>query len=260
MRAEKKDRIAFAKCCIGEDGRKRPFHLCCKRCRERMAVQERAGLLAGSTAPERCSAEILPAPPRGRVAEFRETRILPQGDDFRVVEAPYKAGYAGRCRDVFDVMTDYLTRRGGEPPFTLAQVDAGRAYRALHERVASAGVKCSGAFQVERSGRSGKVDFMDAYIRDVERLDDLRNAIGAGVAKETRERREATAGKVRIGDVELRRIGRKLITVRALVDAVCLSERSLSAVLEAHGWRATGKNRKALLASLRAALERMRGI
>lgn len=262
MRAARRKAREQQACCLDENGAKRPFHLCCRACRAEMEEQERARLMAMATAPERCSDRIPLAPARGRVAEFRESRTMPDvasADGYKVVEEAYRNGAPGRCRDVFDVMTDYATRRGGTAPFTIGQVEAGRAYRDLHQRVAAAGVKGSAAFSTETRGK-GKVDFMDAYIADLDVLQAFHRAIGRGIAKEVRRGSPVPEGKVRIGDEELARIGRKLITVRELVDAVCLAEKPLGAVLKAHGWRVSGKNQKPLLAALRAAMERMREV
>lgn len=218
-----------------------------------------AAVKSGAANPDGCSREVPEAPARGPVAEFREYRYLPKGDDFEPVEAPYRAGCPGRVRDIFDTMTDQVGRRGGPPPFTLRQVDAGRAYGALHQRVQSAGVKCSSVFDTRGGGR-GRVDFMDAYMRDVERLGLFHEAIGDGTAKDIRSKRSVLHGGTLVGEVELRAIGRQVITVRALVDQVCIYESSLSDVLKVHGWRPTGKNRKTLRAALCAALGRMQVI
>ncbi len=246
-------------CCVDETGARVAFHLCCADCRREMSQEERARLMDLGTAPDGCSAGIITAPARGPLAPFREGywHDTDSGGEWRHV--PYRSGCPGQVRDIFDTMTDQATRRGGDVPFTAAQVGAGRDYRALHERVQSAGVKCSRVFDVQTDGQ-GDTDFMVAYMRDTERLDMFHEAIGDGVAKDTKRKVPALEGSVRIGDVQLRQIGRRLITVRRLVDGVCIGERALSDVLEAHSWRATGKNRKALQEALCAALGRMQGI
>ena len=246
-------------CCVDEAGDRLAFHRCCPGCRSAVAKEERAQLVAAGTAPVECSPEIIPAPARGSMASFREGywHDTDMGGEWRHV--PYRSGCPGRTRDIFDTMTDQALRRGGGAPFTAAQVGAARDYRALNEAVQSAGVKCSSTFDDKVRGQ-GRVDFMDAYIRDSERLGLFVRAIGDGVAKDTKRKVPAIEGAVKVGDVQLRRIGRRLITVRRLVDDVCISERTLSDVLEAHSWRATGKNRMTLRAALCAALGRMQGI
>ncbi|MCP3969247.1 MAG: hypothetical protein GY717_02785 [Rhodobacteraceae bacterium] len=128
---------------------------------------------------------------------------------------------------------------------------AARDYRALHERVQCAGVKCSRAFDVQIGGQGqGQVDFMDAYIRDTERLAMFRRAIGDGVAMSVRQD----------GAHNMDRGSRWSVTDTRLVEMVCIGDKPLSAVLKAHGWSLAGKNRKTLRAALCAALERMQGI
>ncbi|MCP3970976.1 MAG: hypothetical protein GY717_11805, partial [Rhodobacteraceae bacterium] len=155
----------------------------------------------------------------------------------------------GRARDIFDTMTDQTTRRGGELPFTKAQVGAARDYRALHERVQCAGVKCSRAFDVQIGGQ-GQVDFMDAYIRDTQRLAMFQRAIGDGEAMSVRQD----------GAHNMDRGSRWSVTDTRLVEMVCIGDKPLSAVLKAHGWSASSKGTKRLRAALCAALERMQGI
>lgn len=202
---------------------------------------------------------IIAAPGRAPLKPFKEGYW--HGDDEKGEwrEIPYRSGCPGRTRDIFDSMTDQATRRGGDAPFTAAQVGAGRDYRDLHEAVQSAGVKCSSTFDDKVRGQ-GRVDFMDAYIRDSDRLGLFVRAIGGGVAKDTKRKVPAIEGTVKIGEVQLRQIDRRLITVRSLVDDVCLADKSLSTILVDYGWRATGKNRMSLRAALCAALGRMQGI
>ncbi len=237
-------------CCVDEHGQKRPFHLCCSRCRSEIAARQRADLLGAATPPEKCSAEIPVAPARGSVAAFREVRTLPKGDDFVVVDAPYRAGCPGRTRDVFDTMTDQATRRGGAAPFTTAQVGAARDYRALQERVQSAGVKCSRAFDVHVAGGGGGLDFMDIYMRHTERLGLFARAIGDGEALSVRTH----------GAHSMDRGSRWPVTDARLIEMVCLGDKPLSAVLTAHGWPVSSKNTKALRAALCDVLGRMQGI
>lgn len=198
-----------------------------------------------AASPAGVSREVLAAPARGPVAPFRESVVLPAGDDgFEVVDAPYRSGCPGRARDVFDVMVDQALRSGGAAPFTAGQVGAARDYRAVYERVQSSGMKLS-SVGVDRTGGQGRVDFMDAYMRDSERLSGFRAAIGDGVALSPKHRSASVV--------------RRAIMVRELVDAVCIRERALSAVLTAHGWKVSGKARNDLRAALCAALGRMRG-
>ncbi|MGB0901182.1 hypothetical protein [Halocynthiibacter sp.] len=218
-------------------------------------------IIAVGTAPDTCSQELPVAPGRGEVVPFREVQVLSKGEgDFELSTMPYRSGCPGRARDIFDVMTEQATRRkGGVVPFTAAQVEIARDYRDLCERIEGSGIKCSSTFS-DHIGGQGKVDFMDAYMRDTERLALFRAAIGEGLAMETKRRVAANVAGIKVGDIQLREIGRKMITSTVLVDMVCIAEKPLSGVLEAHGWRATGKNRMTLRAALCAALGRMQGV
>ena len=246
-------------CCVDETGAKLAFHLCCPDCRKEMAQEERARLMDVGTAPDGCSAEIITAPARGPLARFREGYWHEKDGQGEWRHVPYRSGCPGQARDIFDTMTDQATRRGGDAPFTAAQVGAARDYRALHERVQSAGVKCSNAFDVQVGGQ-GRVDFMDAYIRDTERLAMFHDAIGSVIAKDMKRVSPDRAQRVIITDDVLADVDKRIITVRTLVDDVCIKERALSDVLGAHGWSVTGKSRKALRDALCAALGRMQGI
>lgn len=209
--------------------------------------------------PVECSAEIITAPARGPIAPFREVywHETAHGNEWRHV--PYRSGCPGRTRDIFDIMTDQATRRGGVAPFDIGQVFAGREYRALHERVQSAGLKCSSAFDDKVRGK-GKVDFMDSYLADAQRLSWFHEAIGGAIAKDMKRVSPEKAQRVIITDDILAQADKRIITVRTLVDDVCIKEKALSDVLGAHGWSVTGKNRKALRDALCAALGRMQGI
>lgn len=209
--------------------------------------------------PDECSREIPEAPARGPVDPFREVRVMPTADGYQVTEVPYRAGCAARVRDVFDVMTEQAARRGGPAPFTLHEVAAARDYRALTERLESAGLRSSMAFATTAGG-TGYRDFMDAYLSDSRRLAAFHAAIGLGLAKDVRRRVPAMVEGQEVGATTVRAMARRPIPVRALVDAVCLADKPVSAVLKAHAWRDTGKNILALRHALRAALERMQGV
>ena len=212
----------------------------------------------GASVPSACSPEIHGAPARGPVVEWREQKFIARGDDFVLVTAPYRAGCPGRARDVFDVMAEQAARRKGEPVFTEGQVAAARDYRALFEKVQSAGVR-GAQFDAEQrtDGRGGS--FMDAYLRDAARLRTFYRRIGEGVAKDVIYR-TSEGGRALAGAVGSSALGRHRIMVRALVDQVCIGDLAVSEVLRGHGWRPTGKSIKHLREVLCGALERMRGI
>lgn len=200
--------------------------------------------------PDGCSSEIPSVEPRGQLIAFRETKVLPDGEDgFKVVEQPYRAGCAAIQEDVFDRMADQAKRAKGVLMLTQHQVDAGRAYRALYEKVDAAGVKCSSTFD-DSVGGSGRADFMDAFAADVQRLGWFRNAIGDGFALRVRVQ----------GAHSMDRGSRASITSQQLIDSVCLADQGLSVVLRRNGWAAATKNIKVLRVTLCAILERMKGV
>lgn len=216
---------------------------------------------AAPSLPDGTSSHILTAPARGPVDRFVDAHTVPVGTDkFERVEERYGKGAPVRCRDIFDEMNEQaMRRRKGRLIFTAAQADAGRRYRDLVERCATAGLKISSTFS-DHAGGSGKVDFIDAYMADLQRLAWFHRAIGDATAKDVRRKQPARAGKVVISDIDLIETGRRIITVRQLVDDVCLRERSLSEVLSAHGWAWGENNAKHLRSALCQALDRMRNL
>lgn len=138
--------------------------------------------------------------------------------------------------------------RGDAPfvaPFTPGQIAMGRHYQTLVEQHDSAGMKCA---SVEArgggGGGSGQGGFIEALLHDREEIRSLHQRIGDGFALQVRR----GAGS-----------GRRPITLRRLVDAVCLEDQDVTAVLRAHGWAAKGDAREALRAALSEALDRMQG-
>ncbi|MEM9524479.1 MAG: hypothetical protein AAF982_10925, partial [Pseudomonadota bacterium] len=93
------------RCCVDENGVKRPFHLCCPVCREEMAEAARARLIARSRPPAGCGPEIVPAPARGPVETFTPVVMIPEGErGWRSVELGYRDRAAARAQDAFDRM------------------------------------------------------------------------------------------------------------------------------------------------------------
>ena len=218
-----------------------------------------AATIDRSTVPPECSSEIIAAPARGPLLPYREGYWHEKDGQSEWRHMPYRSGCPGQIRDIFDTMAEQAMRRGGSSPFTAGQVGAARDYRALHERVQTAGVKCSKVFDVQMGGQ-GDFDFMTAYMRDTERLARLQDAIGSVIAKSMKRVRPDTAQRVVISDDTFLPADKSIITVRALVDGVCVKERSLSDILKRYGWSVTGKNRKVLQVALCAALDRMQKI
>ncbi|SDL36817.1 hypothetical protein SAMN04487971_109133 [Paracoccus chinensis] len=222
--------------------------------RQRMArVAAAARLVSGATVPAQCGGRIIPAPGRGPFRVEPQAEMVPNGTDARGQDkwAEKEGGFAGwnpvRQMDVFDLMEASARRRDEDVPFTPAQVAVARHYRALVERHDAGGIKCS-ALDGRTSGGTGR-DFMDAYLSEGREIDAIRRRIGTGAAMVVRRIRPSARGEA----------ARATILDRALVDMVCLGDRSLSDVLRAHGWAAKGQTRDALREALSAALDRMIG-
>ncbi len=153
--------------------------------------------------------------------------------------------------DVFDLMLAQAQRRHGDsaarfvPPVSPGQIAMARHYRGLVERHDAGGVRCA-SLEAGRSGGSGG-EFIDAYLAVGRESDGLRARIGDGSALVLRRVRPSDRGSV------------VTVSDRVLVDMVCLQDRTLDAVLMAHGWAVKGAHRQALRLALAAALDRMQG-
>ncbi|TNJ48099.1 hypothetical protein [Phaeobacter sp. B1627] len=197
--------------------------------------------------PEACGDAIPQAPARGPFQVFRPMELRPVGaDGYEVQPVGYRGRSAIRNSDVFDLMA--AARRGNRPaPLTPGQVSMGRHYRDLVERHACAGLKCSSVESLRSGGTGSGGDFMDAVLRDREEIDRLRRRIGTGCAIEVRRVRPSRRGS------------RISITSRRLVDMVCIEDKSLRDVLQAHGWSVYGDTVKAVRMALAGALDAMSG-
>lgn len=196
--------------------------------------------------PDECGPEIPVAPARGPVRVFESRAFYPKGaEEFEV----RRAGHMGRKTmaraDAFDVMGARAKSRNARQPFTSDQIAIARHYRDLVERHAAAGVKCSSL--EGRGGGGGGGGFMDAVLRDREEIDRLRTRVGGGVAIEVRRVRPSERGS------------RRAIPDLALVDMVCIEDKTVSDALKAFGWSATGKNIAAARKALAASFDRMMG-
>lgn len=208
-------------------------------------------MLERAAPPEACGDAIPAAPARGPMTTWapREVQRTEAGN-WREVRAGYAGRSGARRADAFDRMTadakraQAKARSGFVAPFTIGQVEAGRAYAALVERVEASGVKLSSVEGIGASGGGGG-QREAAVLDDVRKLKRARGRIGNGLAKEA----------VRKGSAR----GPRSITVRILVDMVCLHDRSLSQVLQRHGWASKGTHREELRVALRAALDRLHG-
>jgi hypothetical protein len=152
-----------------------------------------------------------------------------------------------RRADAFDVMQQQASRRNKDamPMFSVGQVAAGRDYAALFERVQSAGVRCSSVESL--GGGGGQGSFIDAVIRDSQRLASLDQAIGKEVVLSPRGA-QAHADR-----------GRRLIRASDLVVGVCVGGQTVSQLLQSFGWSRSPTSRKKITAGLCSALDRMCG-
>jgi len=214
-----------------------------------------ADVLNRATPPDACGPEMPVAPARGPMMTFTPRKVVKtDAGNYRSVGDGYLGRRAARQEDAFDTMTrkafEAHEKAGGDetdfvPPFSVGQVEAGREYAALVERVASSGLGCASLEAAGRGGSGGE-GVQAAVFRDIERLRFLRARIGNGLAKEVRR---------------IRPDGAKRIAIRSrdLVDAVCINGNSLNSILKRNGWPINGRENDALRTALCSALDRMRG-
>lgn len=199
-----------------------------------------------ATPPVMVSPAIVAAPARGvtKVIELRETVQTESGP--RVRRATVDGFHPVKAVDAFDLMAVRSRNRDGTagPLFTVGQVEAGRAYAALHERCASEGLRCSSP-EARQGGGGSDLDWIEGVIARSRRLARLQAAIGDSVALSPRGA-QAHADR-----------GRRVVRVRDLVDGVCIEGRTLSQLLRAAGWQDNGRTLKLVREALCAALDRM---
>lgn len=232
-----------------------------------------------AAAPWQCGDAIPLAVARGPLQRFQPTELVPDGQGgHKVHPTGYRCRDGARVGDVFDRMVNQALRshaarvkaydlettrmrRAGkntkkrkppafEPPFTWGQVQAARDYAALVERCNASGVKCSSLESLSQSSGAGG-DREAAIFADFARLRLLHRRIGTGLAKRARRHRpsESSAGHV----------PRSAVTVRSLVDRVCLGGMTISEILKADGWALNAKIISDLRLELCMALDRMQG-
>lgn len=212
---------------------------------ERLALVKRAGAV-----PAACGDAIPDAPARGPVRTLDYLASYPKG----VADTELKpAGHAGRktlkCLDVFDRMAAQSARKGGSLALTDSQIGMARIYRTMVEDREAGAVRCS-SMEAMPSGSGGtREGFTDHRLDLSRRIDALQARVGSGTALAIRRIRPSQRGDV----------ARANIRDRALIDAVCLLDQDVSAVLLRHGWSNKGDHIKAALAALASALDRMIG-
>lgn len=198
---------------------------------------------AAAVAPTRCGPEIMPAPARGPMVAFAPVEMRRTDDGYEPQHVGFRGRDAARAADAFDVMTDQARRRGGEVPFTRAQIDTGRYYAALDEAHSSHGLKGVSVetMMVGRGGGAGG-GAMEAALHQRATLDRMRAAIGDGWALEVTRKSKRS---------------RVPLTVRELVDLVCLHGLTISEVLRQRGWAVYAETVIWARSVLAAALSRM---
>jgi hypothetical protein len=202
-----------------------------------------AYLKARSVAPESCGPDMPVAPARGPVVAVTPLAMRRGRDGYDVEHVGHAGRDAARARDVWDEMADQARRAGGVAPFTPAQVATGRAYAALVERHQACGLRgISVETMMAGRGGSGGGGYMDSVLAEGRRLDALNRQIGDGVALEVQRRS---------------RRARDVVTVRALVDGVCLHGRTVADQLRRSGWDTNGPMLDKARGVVAAALDRM---
>ena len=228
-------------------------YLSAKAKREAEEAARIAAAKARGAVPEDCGPEVPEAPARGAFKVVRPQQLYPVGNDgWAFKDAGYQGRSVMRYLDAFDVMTAQSVKRQKPLPFTADQMAVGRYYRELLERQAHAGVRCSSVEALRGGGSGNGGDFMDALLRDRQKIEVLNRRIGSGYALEVRRLRPTE------------RNWRSMISDRTLVELVCVQDLTLSEILVLKGWvkpgkKAQGKHIKALRSALAAALNRMLG-
>lgn len=228
------------------DGAARPHTL------GEMQALSQAYILSRAAPPEACGPEIPAAPARGACRVFTMRQVRP-GTRNTIEDTGYQGPGEVQPRkavcaaDVFDRMEARARAAKKPAPFTPGQIAVARLYRTLVERHGAGAIKLSSL--EGRTGGSGRgVDVTDLRLDEARKIAVLRRRIGDGAAMVVRRVRPSARGA-----------GASVILDRRLVDAVCLEDMDLGAVLAAHGWSKQGCRLEMLRAALGASLDRMQG-
>lgn len=205
-------------------------------------VDRLAQIKGRAIAPEACGPEIPLAPARGRMVRVEPVAMRLMADGWVPQHGGFRGRDAARSADVFDEMDRQAARAGGDRPFTARQVAAGRTYAALVERHACVGIKGRSIETASGSGRPGSGGIMDLILDEGRAIAAMQGAIGDGWA---------------LAVVRASKRKRTPLSVRELVDRVCLRGQTISAVLEACGWSVYGETRVWARQALAEALDRM---
>lgn len=181
-----------------------------------------AYLKARAVAPESCGPEIPVAPAKGPMVAVEPMAMTMGKDGPELVHTGFQGRDAARALDVWDSMAQQARRAGGADPFTTAQVATGRAYGALVERHMARGLRgVSVETMLAGRGGPGGGGLSEAVLKEGRHLDALRREIGDGLALEVRRASRRARG---------------VVTVRALVDGLCVEGVPLGHQLRRAGW------------------------
>ena len=209
-----------------------------------------ADVLARARPPESAGDAVPAAPARGAYVLTQPFVTLPDGKGgLKAVPMGYRDRDVMRLMDAFDLIEVHAARAGLAPPLTGAQVEAGRVYARLSERVASSGIATCRLGGGSGGGGDG---VSEARLADAARLARMHRRIGAGWALELR--------RVRPSDRGAPGAARRNLRDRELVDAVCIEERTPSQVLRRAGWTVDSAHRKRVVRALAAVLDRLHAI
>lgn len=202
-----------------------------------------AYLKAQAVAPESCGPDMPVSPAKGKMVAVKPMAMHMGEDGPALVHVGYRGRDAARAMDVWDQMAQQARRAGGGDPFTAAQVAAGRAYGALVERHSARGLRgISVETMMAGRGGQGGGGYLDALLAEGARLDALHLAIGGGVALEVRR---------------VTRRARGVVTVRALVDGLCVEGLTVGQLLRRAGWARDMQAEAMARGAVASALDRM---
>jgi len=196
-----------------------------------------------SPPPAMAAASVAPARgPQQLVPNFTVT-----GGGIRRLEGAHWRGLSPLAAAVAQARIRHEARENDAPfvpPYGPGQVAMAEFYAALTEWRNGSAMRCS-SFEAGREGGSSG-HFIDTFMQRGLDLRQLHERIGNGLAMVPRRNMD-------------RGNSRRPITVRAVVDMVCIGGLGLAEVLRRFGWEGDGKNCKALRQVLCAALDRMQG-
>jgi hypothetical protein len=219
-----------------------------------------AKIKAAGVAPAQCGPEVPNAPARGAVRISNPKELVPGTTDKFQHAGHFGRSVLHRC-DVFDTMRGQALKAHAkvkaknaqavfEEPFSAGQVSMARHYAGLNESLQSGGIGGTSYVEDRVSGGGKGFDAVDLRLAARQEFEALEHKIGRGVALAMRKVRPSKRGDGRVC---------AMIADLDVVQMVCLHGLSLSEVLRKYDWTESSRNRIALRAALRGALDRMQG-